>query len=194
MRSSLIFSLILTMLGSTAGAREILFETTYDGRSIVVYSDGYWRYSDTDGVVCTPIPRLGEVCALPSHWMPIPDPVEQRDSPEFLHDGRYLAEANSYTPFSGLELTHETIRQYVVTAARRLGAGAAFRPEAGAIFGIEGPSYIFQGSGIVVFTVVEWNGRFIVARTFDPQSSLYHSGHRAAHASFTDSIRLEDYP
>ncbi|MCK0171296.1 hypothetical protein MWU53_09530 [Aliiroseovarius sp. S1123] len=185
-----LFSLCIVLAASAASAREVIANVQVKGGPALIYDDGFWRFDDEVGEVCTPTGKHGEVCALPSVWSRLPDVDESRyDLPEFVQ-GEYLAEfsvlqrrngtldLNNVLAFIGNQTMHDGLR------------GLALLSTEGSIGNLDGKHVVVSAgaNGVFAFTFANQNGRFLIAQTRDQNSTIYHSGHQKAHESFVQSL------
>ncbi|MEP4036284.1 hypothetical protein [Pseudophaeobacter sp.] len=192
----LLFSLLLSISAASIGhARELIAEIQVEGKEALIFDDGFWRYDDSVGEVCTPTLNYGSICSLPSIWSPLPKPKRKYAFPEFVQ-GEFVAK------FRVLQLglhgkpTVDDVMTYIDRRTIYNGLQGAVLLDTNANFGtLEGRVIVIQAgsNGVFAFTFANQNGRYLIAETRDPTSSLYHSWHRKAHSSFVEAVRSSPF-
>ena len=190
------FALATLVLTAPANSRELLAEAPLGTETVLIFNDGFWRFSDAEGERCTPVAFVGEVCALPSIWAPVPVPLANRTRPEFVQGTDFLSKVTSLTPLSDdRPITLSDIRAFIQNQAMNGPLRGTFhRPEPGEIDGFVGQTIPVTraNGGVVLFTVVFQKDRAIIARTSRPDSTLVTNDLRDAHAQFLAAIKLEN--
>ncbi len=192
---SLLIALILALPGQ-AHAREVLTQSQIDGHSILFFDDGFWRYADENGPLCTPVAFVGEVCALPSQWAPFPSPLDDQTRPTFIQDTTYIAQITSLTQISeGDPITLNDVRAYILNQTTRNGVRPSVHmAETDLVEGVEWqtiPVLPAGPGGMMVFSFTFQKERAVIAFTKRPGTTLYHADHRQTHQGFLKAIRLE---
>jgi hypothetical protein len=186
--------LVATLSTSTVCARELVAHAQVNGKPALIFDDGFWRYDNDVGEVCNPAGRYGVVCALPSVWSPVPDVDElRRNRPKFMQ-GEYTAEFLVFYPWGDRDVKEIDVLAYIESRTTLDGLkGSLLSLDKGSIGGLEGKSIVFSAGryGVFAFTYVNQDGRYLLAQTQDQNTTIYFSGHRKAHQSFVDAIRLE---
>ena len=188
---------LFAAFGASAGhARELIAETSINGKAALIFSDGFWRYGDDAGEICTPTGKHGAICALPSQWSRLPDVDEGRYGlPEFVQ-GEYLAEFRVLQHWGTGTISMGDLSAHLRNQTTYDGLkGTVLLNSKGKIGDLEGGHVvIFAGrKGVFAFTFVNQNGRFLIAQTRDQESSIFHSEHSKAHQSFIDAMRPEPF-
>jgi len=188
-------ALAMLVLTTPATSRELLGQAPLGGETVLIFNDGYWRFSDADGERCTPVAFVGEVCALPSVWAPVPAPLANSIRPEFVQETEFLSKVTSLTQISDdRPITLADVRRFIQNQSMNGPLRGTFhRPEPGEIDGFVGqtiPVTLVNG-GVVLFTVAFQKDRAIIALTSRPDSTLVTNDLRDAHAQFLAAIRLE---
>ena len=192
----LLIVLLATVSASAGYARELVAETSVNGKAALIFNDGFWRYDDDVGEVCTLTGKHGAICAIPSKWSRLPDVDEQRYGlPEFVQ-GEFLAEFRVLQHWGTGTISMGDLSAYIRNQTTYDGLkGTVLLNSNGKIGDLEGGHVVISAGrkGVFAFTFVDQNGRFLIAQTRDQESSIYHSGHREAHQSFIDAVRPEPF-
>lgn len=193
------FLLILLVAGLSASnvcARELIANVQVDGKPALVFDDGFWRYDDAVGELCTPTQRHGAVCALPSVWSRLPETDESRSGrPEFVQ-GEYIADFMVFQHWGNAEIEESFVLRYIGLRTTHNGLkGSVLAREKGKIGGLDGMHIVVasQAGAVYAFTYANQNGRYLLAQTRDQGTTIYFSGHREAHQSFVDAVRPEPF-
>ena len=177
---------------STVFARELIAQTQVNGKPVLVFDDGFWRYDDSVGEICSQTGRHGAVCALPSEWSRLPEVDELRYGlPEFVQ-GEFIAEFRVLQHWGGEALSVQDALAFIGNQTLYDGLkGTVLLSASGKIGELEGGNIVMSAGqhGVFSFTFVNQDGRYLIARTRDQNSTIYHSDHRDAHQSFVDAIR-----
>lgn len=186
-------SLLLATVTASAGfAREPIAHTQVNGKPAIIFDDGFWRYDDDVGEVCTQTRKHGAICALPSEWSRLPEVDELRSGlPEFVQ-GEFLGEFRVLQHWDNEPLSEEDVLAFIGNQTFYDGLkGTVLLSSEGKIGKLEGGHIVISAGqhGVFAFTFADQNGRFLIARTRDQDSMIFHSGHRKAHQSFVDAIR-----
>lgn len=167
-----------------------------DGKAALVFDDGFWRYDDGVGEVCTPTGKHGAICALPSQWSRLPEVDELRYGlPEFVQ-GEFIAEFRVLQRWGSESISMGDVSAFIGNQTIYDGLkGSVLLNTFGKVSDLEGGHVVvFAGRKVVfAFTFVNQNGRYLIAQTRDQDSTIYHSGHRKAHQSFVDAMRPEPF-
>ena len=192
----LLLILFLTIGASSGHARELIAEVQVDGKEVLIFDDGFWRYSDDVGEICTLTGKHGAVCALPSKWSRLPDLDAQRHGlPEFVQ-GEFFAEFRVLQHWGSGTISLGDVSAYIRNQTTYDGLkGSVLLNSTGKIGDLEGGHVVVSTGrkGVFAFTFVNQNGRYLIAQTRDQGSSIYHSEHRQAHQSFIDAMRPEPF-
>jgi len=189
-------AVVCALTAVPAMARDLMAEAEVDGTAVLIYGDGFWRFSDTAGEVCTAVQNVGEICALPSMWAPTPafDPAVFR--PKFIADTGFVSEVNSLTPLSlDRPINSEDATAFILNRTTAGGLrGMVLRRAPGEIGGLAGETVMIgAGAHVAAFTAVNQNGRAIIAETWQYGTTLVHGELVEAHASFLTAIALEPF-
>lgn len=188
----LAFVFLAVTFASTGLARELIAHTQVNGKPALVFDDGFWRYDDSVGEICSQTGKHGAVCALPSEWSRLPDVDELRYGlPEFVQ-GEFIAEFRVLQHWGDEAIAVQDVLAFIGNQTFYDGLkGTVLISENGKIGDMEGGHVVVSAGqyGVYSFTFANQNGRYLIARTRDQGSTIYHSGHRDAHQSFVDAIR-----
>ncbi|MFZ7094514.1 hypothetical protein [Primorskyibacter sp. 2E233] len=193
----LLIPLLLALISaSTAFAREPIAQTEVNGKPAIIFDDGFWRYDDEVGEVCTQAGKHGAVCAFPSQWSRLPDARKRHSGgPEFVQ-GEFLAEFQVLQPWEGAVISETDVMAFIGNQTFYDGLkGTVVLFVDAEIGNLEGKLIVISAgqNGVFAFTYANQNGRFLIARTKDQDSTIFHSDHRNAHQSFVDAIRPEPF-
>ena len=109
----LLFFFLLSITAASIGhARELIAETQIEGKAALIFDDGFWRFDDSVGEICTPSFKHGAVCALPSKWSPLPQVEGFRGLPEFVQ-GEFIAKFGALYHWGDGEASMGKISDYI---------------------------------------------------------------------------------
>ncbi len=186
--------LILFVLAQagTAQARSQIGTGVLNGEPIILYDDGFWRYGDDAGIICTPVAQVGDICAVPSDWAYFPwlypDPYQR---PVFVRDDRFSAEANALTGTESLK----PVAAFMLNRTMHNGLkGVPSRPTVSTWNGQQAQTVSFnkQNGQVKIFTFASFGDRVVIAETTETGTTLNTREHKAVHANFLASIRLSE--
>ena len=184
-------TLSFCLVSQTSEARDEIARGIVNEKPVILFGDGFWRYDDQVGEICTVVRKQGSVCALPSVWSRLPDVDEMRYGlPEFVQ-GEFTAEFAALTPLGDENLGIEQLSAYLDKRVRYDGLlGTVLATEEAKLGSFEGGLLAFSmgSKGVAAFTYAFQNGRILIAKTLDQNTTLFDSRHRAAHQSFVDAI------
>ncbi len=190
------FALIATFAASAGSARELIARTLVNGSPVQIFDDGFWRYDDDVGDVCTPTGSYGTVCALPSVWSRLPEVDELRYGlPEFVQ-GEFIAEFRVLQHWGSGAISLGDVLAFIGNQTTYDGLkGTVLLSTTGKIGDLEGGHVVVSAGqyGVFAFTFANQNGRYLIAQTRDQDTTIYFSGHRTAHQSFVEAIRPEPF-
>jgi hypothetical protein len=180
---------------SIGEARDLMGNVVVEGRPIVVYSDGSWRFDDSLGDVCTTVSRVGQVCAIPSEWSPLPLNPEN-DEAIFWNESGFLAKVN-VLPLRNTNylLTTEDPMAFILNRSFSGGLqGLQIEKSEASIGDAPGKTLVIhvQGRGVIAFTYAFVEERAIIAQTSQSNTTLFLSDHRKAHKGFLSAIKIRN--
>ncbi|WP_294228170.1 hypothetical protein [uncultured Shimia sp.] len=183
----------LVLLAATQlSARELIGEARVDDQPVLIYDDGFWRFDDAGGEICTDAGKHGKVCALPSHWSRLPQlDMTNGARPTFIHD-QIQAEFSVLQHWGNEDLTLADMTAFIRSKTTYSGLNATLLSSTESSIGeFQGGHVVVQAGaqGVLAFTFAFQNGRFLIAQTREQNTTLYHSGHKRAHQSFVDALR-----
>jgi len=189
----LALALALTIgVGPVARAADPLLRGEIEGKPVLLFADGFWRFDDAVGEICTRAGSHGEVCALPSDWSRLPDVDQGRAGlPEFVRDA-FTAEFRVLQPFGGESLTVKNAMAFIGNQSMDNGVrGTVLSTTESAIAGFGGGQVVIASGtrGVMAFTFALQNGRLLIARTREQGTTLFSADHAAAHDSFVAALR-----
>lgn len=190
------FLLIMAVTASVGSARELIAHAQVDGKPVLIFDDGFWRYDDDVGEVCTVSGSQGSVCTLPSIWSRLPDTDELRYGLPVFVQGEFTAEFRVLQHWGSKPITINDVLAFIGNQTIYDGLkGTVLESTTGKLGGFEGGHVVISAgpNGVYAFTFASQNGRYLIAQTRDQDSTTYFSGHRKAHQSFVDAIRPEPF-
>jgi hypothetical protein len=167
----------------------------FNGEKVVLSPDFTWRFDDSGGVRCTTVGATTTLCALPSIWTPVPHAIGF--GPRWFRQGTDLT--GSVTVLDS-GASREPITIGIVM--RRINGDRGKDSD----FGLSAISAEAKIAGVKATTLVSvigttqtraysfaflGDGKVVLATTVEDHSFMYSLAHKAAHASFVNSIRLE---
>lgn len=187
--------LALTPVSAQANERLPLGTFEIDGKKVVPFDDGFWRY-DTPAVECHDIPQVGRLCAAPSDWSVFP--ARQTDiyknRTQFVSGNTFWGQANALVPIIETQpLTPEDAEAFI---RNRVFLRNGLRPNTlvSKLIEIDGKQWqqlVFEGSGVVkAFSLTKLNNRYVIAETHKSRTTLYASEHQRKHADFIASLEI----
>ncbi|MGX9354053.1 hypothetical protein ACS3SW_02495 [Roseobacteraceae bacterium S113] len=171
----------------------------FDGKSIILFDDGFWRYDDAGGVVCTDMGRtLTQVCSLPSEWsvFPFAKPNAKPILPPFLlsADG-YFAEVSSMgAPGYKVHKGYKDIARFLLARLSRHSGRdlQTLNFESSVIDGRQWlTTSVITARGPEVISFTEMGDMVIIGVTIDANSSLILNWHKKKHSEFLAKIEFQ---
>ena len=162
---------------------------------VILYDDGFWRYTDAETPVCHEIPEVGLFCATPNVWAEFP--ARQTDlhkrRPQFVSGDDFWAQANALVPISSEKLAEEDVEAFI---RNRVYLRNGLRPNivVSDRFDANGSSWqriVFEAEGKVkAFSLTAMNQGFVIVETHERKTTLFGSEHKKLHLSFIESLEL----
>ncbi len=190
----MLLSLALLLAGSAAGARDLMFQGNVKDQEVLIFDDGFWRFSDSGGERCTTVASVGELCAMPSSWAPFPQSDTKALRPRFVR-GAFEGFVTSLTPIVGPVGNQSVNRTLTDLADFEGGDAPTLLTENDTQLGdFEGEQIVYlHGDRIVVFSIFDQNGRVLIFQTQRRGFTLFHKDHQTAHANLIDAVVLEAF-
>ncbi len=193
MKIARLLALCLLMAG-TAHAQESNGVAELNGEKVILSPDFTWRFDDSGGERCTPAGRVTTVCALPSKWTPTPgDPGFE---PLWFQQGTDIR--GTVSVLGGRSVT---IPVTVKTVMRIINGDRGKDSDFG--LSVEDTKAEIAGKKATTLTSVVGTGEtrtysfvflddgmVILVTTVEDSSFMYSIAHKAAHASFVNSISI----
>ncbi|MEP6020238.1 MAG: hypothetical protein ABJ251_17315 [Paracoccaceae bacterium] len=186
----LLFSALL-LTGTATEARDLMFQGVVGDQELLIFDDGFWRFSDSSGERCTKVTHVGELCALPSSWAPFPQPDPKALRPRFVR-GSFEGFVTSLTPSVGPIEGQSVTSTLTALADFNNGAPTVLQKEKVQLSDFQGQQVVYvQGDRIVVFSIFDQNGRVLIFKTERSGFTLFHNDHQTAHEELINAVRLE---
>ncbi|WP_415920595.1 hypothetical protein [Tateyamaria sp. SN6-1] len=186
-------STILAMASTLADARSLVSEAEVAGERILIFDDGFWRYSDDQGERCTAIAHVGELCALPSSWAPFPQTDTKALRPVFVRD-TIEGFVTSLTPI-GEPIGSASLNRAISELADISGTAPTLLQEQPIQLGeFTGTRIVYNVlARVIAFSIVDQNGRLLIFKTQRNGFTLFHRDHQTAHEDLMNKVNLEAF-
>ena len=186
-------SFSLVSLGTASVAREVVWKGNVDGKDVVMFDGGFWRFDDSGGARCTKIAHVGDLCALPASWAPFPQTNAKALRPRFFREG-FEGFVTSLTPTRGpiearsINLTLSEIASVAGGPPTVLQKGSARLDD------LDGQQIVYVHlDRVMAFSIFDQNGRILIFYTETSGFTLFHKDHQTAHQDLINSVELEKF-
>ncbi|WP_147105296.1 hypothetical protein [Tateyamaria sp. syn59] len=189
----ILLSLSLLFTGATTQARELMLQDTVQDQKVLIFDDGFWRFSDSGGKRCTKVAFVGELCALPSSWAPFPQADTKALRPRFVR-AAFEGFVTSLTPVDG-PVEADSVNRTLTDLADFDGEAPTVLQKKSARLGeLQGQQIVYaHGNRVVAFSVFDQNGRILFFQSQRRGFTLFHKDHETAHQDLINAVVLEAF-
>jgi len=189
----IVLSFSLLFAGATTHARELILQGTVENQQVLMFDDGFWRFTDSGGERCTKVAFVGKLCALPSSWAPFPQTDTKALRPRFVREA-FEGLVTSLTPVDR-PVEVDTVNRTLNRLADFDGEAPTLVQKNSAQMGdFEGQQIVYaHRDRVVAFSIFDQNGRVLIFETQRSGFTLFHKDHQTAHADLINAVVLEAF-